>query len=281
VKRLFTILSVGLALARLVAQAGSLPYRRVLFCAFLALQSPAEPTLPAGADPEKVAQELVQKLRSSSPQENSVISGKLRIRPKNGEERSVPIECTIQAGRDSWQNHYRTYGPNGVPERAIVIHRPNKPNEYLYTRGTNIVQFDVLTREEAARPIGTSDFSLLDLAMDFLHWPGQRIIRTQMVKSRWCNVLESTQPKSSPRGYTKVIPWLDKESGGPLLAEAYDANGKRVKEFEIGRVKKVEGEWQLKDMAIRNVATGSRTTLEFELSGKVADSADAGRDSSR
>jgi hypothetical protein len=224
-----------------------------------------EPTLPAGADPEKVAHELVQKLRTATPQEDSVITGVLKIREKGGKERSVPIECTIQAGRDSWQAGYQTYGSNGLPERAVVLHRPNRPNEYLYANGTNAPDPKLIPRDEVARLVGTSDFSLIDLGMDFLHSPGQRIIRTQMVKSRWCNVLESTQPKSVPGGYAKVISWLDKESGGPLLAEAYDAKGKRVKEFEVGRVRKVEGEWQLKDMAIRNLVTGSRTTLEFEL----------------
>jgi hypothetical protein len=235
----------------------------------LALERPlAEPTLPAGADPEKVARELVEKLRAAAPLENSVVTGLLRIREKEGKERTVPIQCTIEAGRDSWKTGYQTYGGNGVPERAVVLHRPNQPNEYLYANGTNAPNPKPISRAEAARSVGTSDFSLIDLGMDFLHWPGQRIVRTQMVKSRWCNVLESTQPKPASGTYAKVISWLDKESGGPLLAEAYDANGKRIKEFEVGRVKKVEGEWQLKDMAIRNVVTGSRTTLEFELKGR-------------
>lgn len=241
----------------------------------LAVHSRAEPTLPAGADPEKVAQELAQKLRSSSPQENSMITGKLRIRPRNGEERSVPIECTIRIRSDGWESGYQTYGGNGVPEKVLIIHRPNAPNEYLFANGTNAPK--PLPRTQAARPLGGSDFWLTDLGMDFLHWPSQRIIKTQMIKSRWCNVLESINPSPAPGQYARIISWLDKESGGPLKAEAYDAAGKTIKEFEIGRVKKVEGEWQLKDMAIRNVATGSRTTLEFELSGKVAEQA---RDSS-
>src|SRR6185436_20556371 len=90
-----------------------------------------------------------------------------------------------------------------------------------------------LPRTQAARPLGSSDFWLTDLGMDFLHWPSQRIIKTQMIKSRWCNVLESINPNPAPGQYARIISWLDKESGGPLLAEAYDANGKRVKEFEI------------------------------------------------
>lgn len=225
--------------------------------------SAAEPTLPAGADPRAVALELVRKLRGASPRENSVINGNLVIKMRDLEPRSVPVECTIRVESGSWQSGYQTYGSNGAPVRAIIVHRADKPNEYLHARGTNAPR--PLSPAEAYRPLGDSDFSLVDLGLDFLHWPSQRIIKTEMIKSRWCNVLESIHPSPAPGGYGKVISWLDKESGGPLKAEAFDPNGKRVKEFEIGRVKKVEGEWQLKDMQIRDLLDGSRTILEFDL----------------
>jgi hypothetical protein len=222
-----------------------------------------EPTLPAGADPRKVAQELVAKLRSATPQENSVINGTLTIKPRDGEPRTVPVECTIRVEADYWQSGYQTYGSNGVPERAVIVHRAGKPNEYLYARGTNAPK--PLTPAEIYQPVAASDFTLPDFGLDFLHWPSQRILRTQMIMSRWCNVLESSNAAPVVGGYAKVISWLDKESGGPLKAEAFDAKGKRVKEFEIGRVKKIEGEWQLKEMQIRDFVDGSRTALEFDL----------------
>lgn len=230
----------------------------------------AEPTLPAGADPREVAQELVAKLRAARPQENSVINGTLTIKPRNGEPRVVPVECTIRVGADSWRAGYQTYGSNGVPERAAIIHYPNKPNDYLYAQGTN--QPKRLGPAEIYQPVAASDFTLPDFGLDFLHWPSQRIVKTEMIKSRWCNVLESSNAAPVIGGYAKVISWLDKESGGPLKAEAFDAKGKRVKEFEIGRVKKVEGEWQLKDMQIRDLVDGSRTTLEFDLRSRDEES---------
>jgi hypothetical protein len=235
----------------------------------------AEPTLPAGADPREVAQQLVAKLRSASPQENSVINGTLTIRPRNANPRSVPVECTIRVESDSWRAGYQTYGSNGVPERAVIIHRAGKPNEYQYARGTNALKS--LSPKEIYQPLAASDFALPDFGMDFLHWPAQRIIKTEMIKSRWCNVLESSNAEPVLGGYAKVISWLDKESGGPLKAEAFDASGKRVKEFEIGRVKKVEGEWQLKEMQIRDFIDGSRTTLEFDLRSRDEEPAGAAR----
>jgi len=95
-----------------------------------------EPTLPAGADPRKVAQELVAKLRSATPQENSVINGTLTIKPREGDARTVPVECTIRVEKGSWRSGYQTYGSNGVPERAVIVHKPGALNEYRFGRGT-------------------------------------------------------------------------------------------------------------------------------------------------
>jgi hypothetical protein len=228
----------------------------------------AEHTLPPGADPRQVAQELVEKLRSSTPPENTHVTGFLKILAKNSDMRSVPIEFEVKVGKDSWRAIYRTFmGTTAPPETAVIVHYRDRTNEYLFARGTN-AHPKLLSRAEAARSIGGSDFSLIDLGLDFLHWPVQRIIKTEMRKGRWCNVLESVQPNPPAGSYARVLSWLDKETGGPILAEAYDSSDKLLKEFSIKALKKIEGEWQLKEMQIINVKTRSRTRLEFDL--KVA-----------
>jgi len=50
-----------------------------------------------------------------------------------------------------------------------------------------------------------------------------------------------------------------------VYAEAYDAQGDRLKRFEPKALKKVNGQWQLQEMVIRNLKTGSRTAIEFDL----------------
>jgi hypothetical protein len=72
-------------------------------------------------------------------------------------------------------------------------------------------------------------------------------------------------PSPSTNAYSRVVSWIDNESGGIVHAEAYDANGKLLKEFDPKSFKKVNGQWELQDMEIRNVQTGSRTRLEFDL----------------
>lgn len=79
-------------------------------------------------------------------------------------------------------------------------------------------------------------------------------------------VLESTNPNPSPNGYSRVDCWIDEETLGIVEAKAYDANGKLLKEFEPKSFKKdATGQWQLQDMEIRNVQTGSRTEIKFDL----------------
>ena len=85
-----------------------------------------------------------------------------------------------------------------------------------------------------------------------------------MRKGRWCRVLESTQPQPAAGGYLRVVSWLDKETGGPILAEAYDRNNKLMKEFSIRSFTEVEGQWQLQEMEIRTVTNRSRTRLKFD-----------------
>jgi hypothetical protein len=60
-----------------------------------------------------------------------------------------------------------------------------------------------------------------------------------------------------------VLSWIDQESGGVLIAEAYDRAGKILKDFNVRSVKKIEGQYQLQEMEITNDQTHSRTQLEF------------------
>jgi hypothetical protein len=113
-----------------------------------------------------------------------------------------------------------------------------------------------------------SDFWAVDLGLEFLHWPGQKILRGDTAHGRLCKVLESTNPDPSTNGYSRVLCWIDNEMLGIVEAEAYDARNKKLKEFSPKDFKKVNGQWQVGSMEIDNVQTGSRTWLKFDLDKK-------------
>ena len=114
-------------------------------------------------------------------------------------------------------------------------------------------------------PFAGSDFWICDLGLEFFHWPEQKILKKEVKRSRGCTVLESTNPDPSTNGYSRVVSWIDNDGGGIVQAFAYDAQGKKLKEFYPNSVKKVNGQYQVSEMEMDNVQTGSRTRIEFDL----------------
>jgi hypothetical protein len=95
-----------------------------------------------------------------------------------------------------------------------------------------------------------------------------REAKIRMRKGRPCHVLESRNPEPGAKGYTRVVSYIDRETGKPILAEAFGPDGKVQKEFEIGGVTRVDGVWQLKNMEMRDLKADSVTVLEFQYEQK-------------
>lgn len=219
-------------------------------------------------DPAKAGQMLAEHWRSAVPREKTEIKGALKIRRSSSLIITVPFIFRIDPGEVQWRASYETASTAEITaEKLVVVHTPDKPNEYLYARakapGEAPPEPAPIKVEQAFVPLGQSDFWLVDLGLDFLHWPKQRLLKGEMRMSRYAYVLESQLAKAPTNGYARVVSWIDKESGGPLAAEAYGADGKLLKEFSIDRLQKVEGRWELKEMKIRNAVTKSQTRMEF------------------
>jgi len=232
-------------------------------CFLLLATAAVAAELPPGVDPVKLGQSLAEELRSAAPTEASEFTGVLKIR-KPGFTNSVPIACKIDTCPDGWTVTYETKGGgNQPPQKLAIKHTPGKTNVYLYAEGKSEPR--ELARHELNLPMAGSDFWLMDLGLDFLHWPQQRVIEFEMRRSRSCRVLESRDPKPIPGGYVRVLSWVDVETDGILMAEAYDTTGTKVKNFKVGSFKKIKGKYELQDMEIENPKAKTRTKLEFDL----------------
>ena len=81
-----------------------------------------------------------------------------------------------------------------------------------------------------------------------------------------CYVLESTRPQTN--GIVRIKSWIDKDTLGPLVAEAYDSGSREIKEFSLDSSsfkKDARGRWQLEQMYIENKKTHSHTDLKFDM----------------
>jgi hypothetical protein len=234
------------------------------------------------SDAEIQGRNLARQLCEAQPTENFTNTGVLQIRGGKGKPSEIPIKFETVVTTTNWAGTYelspRDFVTNvPAPIKLVVLHDSSNSNHYSLTFyfGGNSERRWTKDRSDivAVFPFA-GDFGVADLGLEFFHWPEQKILKHEMRRGRSCKVLESTNPNLSsnntvpPIPYSRVVSWIDNESGGIVHAEAYDAKDRLLKEFDPKSFKKVNGQWELQDMEIRNVQTGSRTRLEFDLKSK-------------
>lgn len=210
---------------------------------------------------------LVEDLLTRMPREDTQILGLLKIRPPDGSLLEIPTRMTVHLTPESWNDRYETQPAAGRPGEILVIkHRGKEPSEYLHAtfqKGDEPPELQPIEGADLYKPLAGSDFFLADLGLEFLHWPSQKIVKKEMRKSRSCRVVESINPNPSTGPYSRVLSWLDFETGNLIRAEGYDANNRLLKEFSIQKIARSEGKAQLKEIEMLNEQTDSRTRLEF------------------
>lgn len=212
-------------------------------------------------------QTLAARIRSAVPEENSEIHG--RLQTKCGSKKTeTRVVCQVALAEGTWQTIYQSEATaTGGAERLVITHRTNGPNQYLYARAP--ARDAPLPAPQATAdldaPFAGSDFSLGELGLEFLHWPGQCRMANEQRLGQACFVLEST---NSPTGATVLVKsWIDEKNLGLLHADAYDSAGGLVKEFSLDSAsfkKDSHGHWQLKEMGIDNKKKHSHTDLKFD-----------------
>lgn len=221
---------------------------------FFAAAAPA-PLLNDARQGEALAREL----RTMQPTENAAFRGTLTIDRPDAEELDVTLTTEVTVN-DGWRTVYAANTGTAI-ERLTIVRRAEGGN--LYTYATNGGAPRIIPAEQATNSFAGSDFALLDLGTEFFNWPGQVLLKREMRKGRGCHVLESRPAKGT--FYSRVVSWIDEETNGLLLAEAYDLRGKLLKQFEVRGFKKVAGRWQVKEMELRNRQTKSSTRLQFHF----------------
>jgi hypothetical protein len=239
-------------------------WRAFAVVGFLTIGFSAQPAAPVLLNDPVQGQKLAAELRAMTPAEGATFKGTLHISAPRSETRDVPIQLSVVVGNKAWSSSYHAR-PTKAPTEDFTISRGigGSTNYYQWQHGEAL---EKPTGNFATNSFAGSDFALLDLGLEFFNWPTQTLVFNEMRKSRGCHVLESRP--ASPTIYSRVLSWIDEETNGLLMAEAYDARGKILKEFEINSFKKIGDRYQVSEMEIRNRQTKTRTRLEFEFPEK-------------
>jgi hypothetical protein len=222
--------------------------------------------------------QLARQLCDQRPIQNSKNNGILKLRDESGKTSDISIGFRTVITETNWKSYYNIRKIADPKENnpgvtsLVVTHNDNASNKYQFYEFFSDIKINPVEKElvgnETMVSFAGSDFWICDLGLEFFHWPEQKILpkTTNLKRGRSYTLLESTNPNPSTNGYSRVLSWIDKETGGILEAEAYDAQGKKLKVFEPKSYgKDAKGQWQLEEIQIRNVQTGSRTRLEFDL----------------
>ncbi len=240
----------------------------ILAAAVVCIVSVSAERVPSKSN--QAGQELAAELRNMPPVENSDITGVLKIRAATNNA-EIPVRAQVVMEGDKWKTIYTTKPTEKVPAtRIVVIHATNAPNEYYYSRANDssseLPQPTPISIKAALEtPFAGSDFTIGDLGLDFLHWPEQKRLTGELRLGRDCYLLESENPAAPEMVRVKL--WIDKETGGLLVAQGYNAKGEKVKEFSLSgsSFKKVNGRMQLEKMTIYSPKKKSETVLRFDL----------------
>jgi len=214
-------------------------------------------------DPAQAGRQLVAQVLAQRPSQNYTNHGVLRIKGAGGYRAEADLGVAITVTATNWSTIY-TIG-TGAAETLQIVHTDGAPNRYYYRAPQ--ASLTEVSGDATMSPVAGSDFWIADLGLEFLQWPKQTLLKKEVKRSRGCNVLESVNPHPTVGGYSRVVSWLDTDSGGVVQAFAYDADNQLLKEFYPKDLKKVDGQWQVGLMEMENDQTGSRTRLEFNTDG--------------
>ena len=211
---------------------------------------------------KKMGADFAMQMRAMRPVKPVQAKGKLRIRDMRGKRREVLVQFRTFVIGKSLINIYQTQQGSLTVNRnlgqptvfTVAPPPPVDPNKVQKLNG-----------DQAMQPFEGSDFWMADLGLAFLHWPKQEIIKRELRRGELCSVLVSEPAKLKRGGYSKIVSWVDEDTRGIVHADIFDSKGKLLKVFSPKSFKKINGQWQLKEMEMRNEQTNTRTSIIFDL----------------
>ena len=214
--------------------------------------------LQAG-DPLPDGNQLARAIRELIPEKDVEIRATMEVVERERKRLKTGIVIRVEkTGQTQWFTTYEAKRDGKVAEQWRVCHELGQANRYEQSGR-------LAKRAEIHSSLAGSSFSIADFGMEFLHWPNQVVLKTQRRMSRLCHVLESRNPEPTNGEYHRVVSWVDKETGGILLADIYTAEAKPVKQFAVKGLTKKEGRWQVDEMEMRDTKTRVRSRLHFHL----------------
>lgn len=237
----------------------------------------AEAELSADSPDElPLAADVLASVRANLPQEPLLIKGQLLCSKRHGRmSRMYNIEAYIDFRQNRSSAHYTIQDRFGTPVEQLTIKRErNQAPKFTYARGNPLQQAPL---PDLSRTIGSTQVTWNDLSFSFLWWTNGVTMRRSTYLERDCIVIEFPLDAKPPAAASRAVAqnsrdpvprkiqlWIDEKIVMLLKMAEYDSSGKLVRRMAVKSLKKISDRWMIKDMDIRDSASGHRTMIRID-----------------
>lgn len=242
-----------------------------------------QPTVSNATSGQHILNAIVSRL----PQQPMTVNGDIVVRKRRGVVlHELRFEVALDWGNDPATAQYSIMDPFGSElERFTVRHDA--------AAGTD---FEHVTKDTASPPnkvslhsrIQRTDMTWADLTLSFLWWPGSIVVGSDTIRGRQCFIIDVPAPTtnetviqasassiSTPCATVKL--WVDSELLMLIQAQGQDAKGNLIRELWVDSLKKIDGQWMIKDLEVQSYPLRHRTRLRIrEISVAAPSRADLG-----
>lgn len=219
---------------------------------------PAPNYVAGGKADQAEGARILGEFRATGPAGTYWLSFELRVLPRQGAERVLQGELFGTAGEAGPLTRLN------VGNTRWLIQSGAKPA--AWTQPDQGTVHEASTAETLQSVAGT-DFTLFDLQMPFLHWTDFVYEGLAKVRGRPAHQFVLYPPadfvKARP-DLSGVRVFLDTQFSALVQVEQLGPDGKAVKSVTLLDLKKVDGQWLLKSIDLRNLVTRDKTRLTFK-----------------
>lgn len=226
-----------------------------------AVLTPEEEALPPEAKGLRIAENL------SDDQDgyvDSILTMKMILINKNGDETVREMHTKNKEGVDGEGDMGLIVFDSPRDQKGTALlthsHKDEDDEQWLYLPALKRVK-KIASSGKSGSFMG-SEFSFEDIGgggdtKDYEY----KWLRDEVYEGKQCFVLQSI-PKDKNSGYTKIIAWIDKESGRNYKTEFYDRKNSHLKTMTISGFKKYNGEHDRPaELLMVNHQTGKSTKM--------------------
>lgn len=233
----------------------------------------------AGQEPagEPDAASLLRGVRAGLPRKDLRIEGVLSVvRRKGIEERSYQVRAELRLGRTPASALYTICDAFGVRlEEMEITQVAGSLPSIVYRTGEPPVE---ARAPDAGSGIQGTDISWLDLSMSYLWWTNAVLIGKEVFRGQACRIVQVWAPDrvSDVEGaYHWVRLWVADSACAVLKAEGYSRAGVLLRRMEADSVRKIGGQWMVKDLEISGTDSTRRTRIVVDKLEELGQAAGA------